>query len=44
MASEKRLLMENLVEWAGRFGHGLDDLPQEKAPGCPAVARRSGPH
>ena len=30
MASEKRLLMENLVEWAGRFGHGLDDLPQEK--------------
>ena len=30
MASEKRLLMENLIEWAGRFGHGLDDLPQEK--------------
>ncbi len=23
MASEKRLLMENLIEWAGRFGHGL---------------------
>ena len=30
MASEKRLLMENLVLWAGKFGHGLDDLPQEK--------------
>ena len=30
MASEKRLLMENLIEWAGRFGHGLDDLPKEK--------------
>ena len=30
MASEKRLLMENLVLWAGKFGHGLDDMPQEK--------------
>ena len=30
MASEKRLLMENLIEWAGRFGRGLDDLPKEK--------------
>ena len=30
MASEKRGLMENLVQWAGRFGKGLDDLPDEK--------------
>ena len=30
MASEKRGLMENLVQWAGKFGKGLDDLPDEK--------------
>ena len=30
MASEKRVLMENLVQWAGKFGKGLDDLPDEK--------------
>ena len=30
MASEKRVIMENLVQWAGRFGEGLDDLPEEK--------------
>ena len=30
MASEKRGLMENLVQWAGKFGKGLDNLPDEK--------------
>ena len=30
MAAEKRVIMENLVQWAGRFGEGLDDLPPEK--------------
>ena len=30
MASEKRVLMENLVQWAGKFGKGLDGLPDEK--------------
>ena len=30
MASEKRLLMENLVQWAGKFGEGLDELPDDK--------------
>ena len=30
MASEKRVIMENLVQWAGKFGEGLDDLPEEK--------------
>ncbi len=30
MASEKRLLLENLVQWAERFGQGLDELPDEK--------------
>ena len=30
MASEKRGLTENLVQWAGKFGKGLDDLPDEK--------------
>ena len=30
MASEKRVLLENLVQWAGKFGEGLDDLPDEK--------------
>ena len=30
MASEKRLLLENLVQWAGKFGEGLDDLPDEE--------------
>ncbi len=27
---EKRMLGEHVVEWAGRVGDGLDDLPQEK--------------
>ena len=30
MASDKRTLIQNLVQWAGKFGRGLDDLPQEK--------------
>ena len=30
MADEKRVLMENLVEWAGKFGEGLDDLSSEE--------------
>ena len=30
IASEKRLLMENLVQWAGKLGKGLDELPDEK--------------
>ena len=30
MATEKRLLLENLVQWAGRFGEGLDGLSDEK--------------
>ena len=30
LASEKRVLLENLVQWAGKFGEGLDDLPDEK--------------
>ena len=30
MADEKRVLMENLVEWAGKFGQGLDDLSSEE--------------
>ena len=28
--TEKLLIMENLVQWAGEFGEGLDDLPDEK--------------
>ena len=28
--TEKRVIMENLVQWAGEYGHGLDDLPNEK--------------
>ena len=27
MASDKRTLIQNLVQWAGKFGRGLDDLP-----------------
>ena len=30
MADEKRVLRENLVEWAGKFGEGLDDLSSEE--------------
>ena len=30
MANEKRVLMENLVEWAGKFREGLDDLSSEE--------------
>ena len=30
MASEKRLVMENLVQWSRRFSQSLDDLPDEK--------------
>ena len=30
MASEKRQLMRNLLQWAERFGEGLDGLPEEK--------------
>ena len=30
MTSERRLLMENLVQWAERFGQSLDALPDEK--------------
>ena len=30
MTSERRLLMENLVQWAERFGQSLDELPDEK--------------
>ncbi len=30
MASEKCLLLENLVQWAQRFGQTLEDLPGEK--------------
>ena len=22
--------MENLIQWAGKFGNGMDDLPDEK--------------
>ena len=29
-ATEKRELMENIVEWAARFGQELDDLPDEQ--------------
>ena len=29
MASDKRLLMENLLQWAERFGQSLDELPDE---------------
>ena len=29
MASDKRLLLENLVQWAERFGQSLDELPDE---------------
>ncbi len=29
-ASEKRTMMENLVQWAGEFGGRLDELPDEK--------------
>ena len=28
--AEKRGLMENIVEWAGKFGKGLDGLPSEE--------------
>ena len=30
MASEKRLVMENLVQWSQRFSQSLDELPEEK--------------
>ena len=30
MASEKRLLMENLVQWSAKFGEGLDEMPYKK--------------
>ena len=30
MADKKRVLMENLLEWAGKFGEGLDDLSSEE--------------
>ena len=30
MASEKRVLLEHLVQWAGRFGEGLDGLSSEE--------------
>ena len=30
MASEKRVLMENLVDWAGKVGERQDDLPSEE--------------
>ena len=30
MANEKRVLMENLFEWAGKFREGLDDLSSEE--------------
>ena len=29
-ASEKRTMMENLIQWAGEFGDRLDELPDEK--------------
>ena len=28
--TEKRVIIENLVQWAGEYGPGLDDLPNEK--------------
>ena len=30
VASEKRTMMENLIQWAGEFGDRLDELPDEK--------------
>ena len=30
VASEKRTMMENLIQWAGEFGGRLDELPDEK--------------
>ena len=30
LASEKRLIMDGLVKWAGELGQGLDGLPDEK--------------
>ena len=30
MTSERRLLMENLVQWSQKFGQSLDELPDEK--------------
>ncbi len=30
VAAEKLVMMENLIQWAGKFGNGMDDLPDEK--------------
>ena len=30
MTVEKRVLMENIVEWAGKVGDGLDNLSSEE--------------